>query len=242
MNSETWFPDRLISDRCVNSRFNILLNCKREREEEGKKKSSITTEGKPGRNHHWKKQKQPGLIILVNGSVNSVGEKSNLPSIFFPFIISLHHQRGLCFLILDFPHLNSVLLHQLANLAHLLASAYKNVIVAKSKIPSLFTPLGKHFGDFNVLYTWLTVSIKETIWWRAGIWQYTESRPLQLLLFTTGTCTRACTYTPTKTALQSAQDGAWATEHQSVRPHHHYKFIFDAVRLAAAVRLSRKKI
>lgn len=31
MNSETWFPDRLISDRCVNSRFNILLNCKRER-------------------------------------------------------------------------------------------------------------------------------------------------------------------------------------------------------------------
>lgn len=31
MNSDTWFPDRLISDRCVNSRFNILLNCKRER-------------------------------------------------------------------------------------------------------------------------------------------------------------------------------------------------------------------
>lgn len=31
MNSETWFPDRLISDRCVNSRFNILLNCKRGR-------------------------------------------------------------------------------------------------------------------------------------------------------------------------------------------------------------------
>lgn len=30
MNSDTWFPDRLISDRCVNSRFNILLNCNRE--------------------------------------------------------------------------------------------------------------------------------------------------------------------------------------------------------------------
>lgn len=31
MNSDTWFPDRLISDRCVNSRFSILLNCNRER-------------------------------------------------------------------------------------------------------------------------------------------------------------------------------------------------------------------
>lgn len=27
MYSETWFPDRLISERCVNSRFSILLNC-----------------------------------------------------------------------------------------------------------------------------------------------------------------------------------------------------------------------
>lgn len=35
MNSDTWFPDRLISDRCVNSRFNILLNCNRERGEGG---------------------------------------------------------------------------------------------------------------------------------------------------------------------------------------------------------------
>lgn len=38
MNSETWFPERLISDRCVNSRFNILLNCKRERKEKAKRK------------------------------------------------------------------------------------------------------------------------------------------------------------------------------------------------------------
>lgn len=28
MNSDTWFPERLISDRWVSSRFNILLNCK----------------------------------------------------------------------------------------------------------------------------------------------------------------------------------------------------------------------
>lgn len=29
MNSETWFPERLISERCVSSLFNILLNWKR---------------------------------------------------------------------------------------------------------------------------------------------------------------------------------------------------------------------
>ena len=27
MYSDTWFPDRLISERCVSSRFSILLNC-----------------------------------------------------------------------------------------------------------------------------------------------------------------------------------------------------------------------
>lgn len=48
MNSETWFPDRLISDRCVNSRFNILLNCKRERgggggREREREMSSVST-------------------------------------------------------------------------------------------------------------------------------------------------------------------------------------------------------
>lgn len=52
MNSETWFPDRLISDRCVNSRFNILLNCKRERAGEGRKKNVVSFHwGKPGRNY-----------------------------------------------------------------------------------------------------------------------------------------------------------------------------------------------
>lgn len=27
MNSDTWFPERLVSDSCVSSRFSILLNC-----------------------------------------------------------------------------------------------------------------------------------------------------------------------------------------------------------------------
>lgn len=26
--SDTWFPERLVSDRCVNSRFSIRLNCR----------------------------------------------------------------------------------------------------------------------------------------------------------------------------------------------------------------------
>lgn len=49
MNSDTWFPDRLISDRCVNSRFNILLNCNRERGRGGRRNmQSVSIEGKPG--------------------------------------------------------------------------------------------------------------------------------------------------------------------------------------------------
>ena len=27
MYSETWFPELLVSERCVSSRFSILLNC-----------------------------------------------------------------------------------------------------------------------------------------------------------------------------------------------------------------------
>lgn len=52
MNSDTWFPDRLISDRCVNSRFNILLNCEREGEkggeEVGERKKNVVS-------FHWGK-------------------------------------------------------------------------------------------------------------------------------------------------------------------------------------------
>lgn len=36
MNSDTWFPERLVSDRWVNSRLSMRLNCgAREEDEQG---------------------------------------------------------------------------------------------------------------------------------------------------------------------------------------------------------------
>lgn len=71
MNSETWFPDRLISDRCVNSRFNILLNCKRKRG----KMLSVSTERTPGSNYAttFKHYLTSSSIYIFNYSVKSVG-------------------------------------------------------------------------------------------------------------------------------------------------------------------------
>lgn len=71
MNSETWFPDRLISDRCVNSRFNILLNCKRKKG----KMLSVSTERTPGRNYGttFKHYLTSSSIYIFNYSVKSVG-------------------------------------------------------------------------------------------------------------------------------------------------------------------------
>lgn len=80
MNSETWFPDRLISERCVNSRFNILLNCKTER-------------GGGGKCRQFPQRENLGNIMLPDFMENT-SVPSFLPLAQEYFQITAHNQWG----------------------------------------------------------------------------------------------------------------------------------------------------
>lgn len=108
----------------------------------------------------------------------------------------------------------------------------------KSAHSSLRSSSAQHFGDFSSTFHQKQSLIEEKIWWRQMHFTVhgdpgTAVAAVYDMHARAHTHTHTYTYTNRRTALQRAQDGAWATKHHSVRPPlTMIEIFFGAIRVA----------